>query len=90
MMTNEEMIVERGVRAQEVLTNPTMQLVVDDLVRIITDTFLASKPEDHEERKRAYYAYQGVKDMIGLLNQMVAAKDQVIAANKAKEEDEGN
>lgn len=89
-MTNEQ-IVERGMRAQEVLTNPTVSLVVDDLIKIITDTFLSSLPEDHEARKRAYYAYQGVKDVVGLLNQMVAAKDQVIAAQRAKEEeDEGN
>lgn len=90
-MTNEQ-IIERGIRAAEVLTSSTVQLVVDDLVKIITDSFLGSAPDDEEGRKRAYYAYQGVKDVIGLLNQMVAAKDQIIAAERAKEinEDEGN
>lgn len=88
-MTNEE-IVERGIRAQEVLTNPTVSLVVDDLIKIITDSFLTSEPQDEEARKRAYYAYQGVRDIVGLLNQMVAVKEQIIAAQKASEEDEGN
>lgn len=87
----EEQIVERGLRAQEVLLNPTVGLVVDDLIRIITDTFLSSKPEDDDARNRAYYAYQGVRDVVGLLNQMVAAKEQVIAAQRAQEDiDEGN
>ena len=88
-MTNEE-IVERGLRAQEVLTNPTVSLVVDDLIKIITDSFLTSDPQDEDARKRAYYAYQGVRDIVGLLNQMVAVKEQIIAAQKANEEDEGN
>lgn len=88
-MTNEE-IVERGIRAQEVLTNPTVSLVVDDLIKIITDSFLTSEPQDEEARKRAYYAYLGVRDIVGLLNQMVAVKEQIIAAQKASEEDEGN
>lgn len=87
----EEQIVERGLRAQEVLLNPTVGLVVDDLIRIITDTFLSSKAEDEDARQRAYYAYQGVRDVVGLLNQMVAAKEQVIAAQRAQEDiDEGN
>ena len=86
-MTNEE-IIERGIRAQEVLTSPTVQLVVDDLIKIITDGFLSSPPEDEDMRRRSYYAYQGVRDVVGLLNQMVAAKDQVIAATKANEEQE--
>lgn len=89
MMTNEE-IVERGIRAQEVLTNPTVQIVVDDLIRILTDSFLMTTPEEDEKRRQIYYAYLGVKDVIGLLNQLVAAKDQVVAAEKAKEENEGN
>jgi hypothetical protein len=89
-MTNEE-IVERGIHAQEVLTNPTVQIVVDDLIKIITDSFLGSAPHDEDARKRAYYAYQGVRDVVGLLNQMIAAKDQVIQAVKANEEiEEGN
>ena len=94
MMTNneasQEHIVERGIRAQEVLTNPTVQLVVDDLIRILTDSFLMTTPEEEEKRRQIYYAYLGVKDIIGLLNQLVAAKDQVIAAVKAEEENEGN
>lgn len=89
MMTNEE-IVERGIRAQEVLTNPTVQIVVDDLIRILTDSFLMTTPEEDEKRRQIYYAYLGVKDVIGLLNQLVAAKDQVVAAEKAREENEGN
>lgn len=87
---NDEYLVERGVRAQETLTNPTIGLVVDELVKMITDTILGSSPEDAQARERAYYAYQGVKDIVGLLNQWVAVKDQIIAANKANEDNEGN
>lgn len=88
-MTNEQ-IVERGIRAQEVLTNPTVQQVIDDLIRILTDTFLMTQPDEEEKRRQVYYAYVGVKDIIGLLNQLVSAKDQIIEAQQAEDETEGN
>ena len=90
MMTEDD-IVERGIRSQELLLNATMAYVVDELIKEINNTFLMSAPEDEGVRQRAYYAYQGVKDIVGLLNQWVAAKDHIIAARDAANDDiEGN
>lgn len=88
-MTNEE-IVARGIRAQAVLTDATIGQAVDELIRATNDTFLLSKPEQTAEREQAYYMYQGIRDLVGLLNQWVWAKEQIMQAQTASEEIEGN
>jgi hypothetical protein len=77
-MTDQE-VVERGIRAEHLLKDETFQLVVDDLVKLLSDMFLTSKPEEQDKRQNVYFAYQGVNDVVSLLNQMVAARLEVEA-----------
>lgn len=89
-MTEDE-IVERGIRSQEVLINPTVSYVIENLINEITSTFLSSLPDQEDARQRAYYAYQGVRDIVGLLNSWVAVKDQIIKAREAElDNEDGN
>lgn len=84
-MTQDE-IIERGINAEHLLKNMMFQQTVQELVRIISESVLMTKPEDSKLREQYYYAYQGINDVVGLLNQMVAAKLEQEQAIKAAEE----
>lgn len=84
-MTENDLI-ERGIRAQAVLTDPTIQQAINDLIEAIKNEILVTKPEENDKRERFYFAYQGIADVIGLLNQMVAVRVQIEEQRKAAEE----
>lgn len=84
-MTDQE-VIERGIRAEHVLRDETFQLVVQDLVKLLSDMFLTSKPEDEQKRTHIYYAYQGLNDVVSLMNQMVAARLEAEARLNETEE----
>lgn len=79
-------MIERGIRAEALLKEPMTQEVVNDLVNLIRDSLLTTKPEEKEQRERLYYAYQGLNDLIGLLNQMVAIRLEIEKSRNAADE----
>lgn len=85
-MTDNE-IIERGIRAEHVLKDETFNLVVQDLVKLLSDMFLTSKPDEEQKRSHVYFAYQGLNDLVSLMNQMVAARLEVEARLNATEEE---
>ena len=86
-MTDEE-VVERGIRAEHLLINETFQHSVQDLVKLLSESVLTTAPEDKDRRERIYYAYQGLNDLVGLLNQFVSARLEVEARLKQAEDEE--
>lgn len=84
-MTENELI-ERGIRAEVLLKDATMQEVVNDLVNLIRDNLLTTKPEESAQRERLYFSYQGLTDLIGLLNQMVAIRLEIEQRRNADEQ----
>ena len=77
-MTDQE-VLERGIRAEHLLKDETFQLAVQDLIKLLSDMFLTSKPEENDKRQNIYFAYQGLNDVVSLLNQMIAARLEVEA-----------
>jgi hypothetical protein len=82
----ENELIERGIRAEILLKDATMQEVVTDLVNLLRDSLLTTKPEEKEQRERIYFAYQGLNDLIGLLNQMVSIRLEIEKQRNADEE----
>ena len=83
---NEEALVSRGLRAQELLQNDTFAQAFKDLIDYSLNAFLTSKYEDEKLRESAYYQAQAVQQVTGLLQQWVAIKEQIIANNDSVEE----
>lgn len=83
---NDEALVTRGLRAQELLQNPTFELAFKDLIDYSLNAFLTSKYEDEKIREAAYYQAQAIQQVTGLLQQWVAIKEQIIANNDSVEE----
>lgn len=84
-MTDQE-VIERGVRAEILLRDETFQRTVEDLVKLLSDSVLTTAPDEQTKRERIYFAYQGVNDIVSLLNQFVATRLEVEARLNAEEE----
>lgn len=82
----EEYLVNRGVRAEELLKNDVFSQAFKDLIDYYLNTFLTSRPEDEKIREAAYYQSQAIQQVTGLLNQWVTIKEQIIAQNDSVEE----
>ena len=72
-------LIDRGVRAEELLKNDTFSAAVKDVVDMNINVWLNSKDDDAKLREAAYYAAQGINNVIGVLNQYVAIKEQIVA-----------
>lgn len=72
-------LIDRGVRAEEVLSNETFCNVVKDVVDNCIAAFLNSNPEDEKIRSVSYYQAQAMNQVIGVLQQWVSIKEQILA-----------
>lgn len=83
---NEEYLIARGNRAEELLRNDTFALAFKDMIDYNLNAFLTSRPEDEKQREYAYYQVSAIQQITGLLQQWVAIKEQIIANNDSVEE----
>lgn len=77
-MTNEELL-RRGNGAQELLDNESFRQVTKDLMDYYISAILQSNPADKENRENAYFCSRALQDLISVLNQWSAVKDQIIS-----------
>ena len=82
-MTNEE-IIERGLAAASLLSDPTFQSVVRDLCYEQFCVFQETKPEDTQSREISYNLYQGLKAIEAELTTRIQMKDRVVEAIDAE------
>lgn len=82
---NEEMMINRGTAAVELMDNPTFQAAAKELMDIYFNTYLNTAPIDKEAREAAYYQSRALQDIFAVLNQWVSAKDNILEACKASE-----
>lgn len=76
---NEQSLVDRGVRAEELLQSDTFSSAVKDIIDYHLNVFITSKPEDEKLREAAYYQSNAIQQVIGVLQQWVAIKEQIVA-----------
>ena len=82
---NDQQLIDRGVSAQELLSNETFQNLSKELLDHYIATFLATSPEDSNGRNSAYFQCRALQDLIAVLQQWVYVKDNII--NKTSEEE---
>jgi hypothetical protein len=82
---NDEQLVQRGVSAQELLDNPTFHDLYKELLDHYVSTILSSSPNDEAIRSSSYFQCRSLQDLIALLQQWAAVKDNII--NNPIEED---
>lgn len=77
-------LVDRGIRADELLKNDTFCIAVKDVVDQCIQAWLNSG-EDAKLREAAYNAAQGMNNVVGVLQQWVAIKEQILAEEANQE-----
>lgn len=71
-------LIDRGIRAEELLKNETFSTAVKDVVDQCIQAWLNSG-EDAKLREAAYNAAQGMNNVVGVLQQWVAIKEQIVS-----------
>lgn len=71
-------LIDRGVRAEELLKNDTFATAVKDVVDQCIAAWLNSG-EDAKLREASYNAAQGINNVVGMLQQWLAIKEQILA-----------
>lgn len=82
---NDQQLIDRGVSAQELLSNITFQSLSKELLDHYIATFLATAPEDSNGRNSAYFQCRALQDLIAVLQQWVYVKDNIINKNSEEE-----
>jgi hypothetical protein len=85
-----EDVIERGLAAASLLSDPTFQDVIKSLGIECFASFVESKPEDAPRREDTYNLYRGLQAIEGELLQRIHAKEEAVKALDADqvEEDE--
>lgn len=81
-----EQIIERGLAAASLLSNPTFQSVIKDLCYEQFCVFQETRPEDTQGREISYNLYQGLKAIESELTARVQQKDTEVDAIDAENE----
>ena len=87
-MEDQNSLIRMGEEAEALLKAEIFNKTVNGLVDASFQSFCNSKPEDKEQRERAYAHYRALVDIVATLQQRVAIKDEIVA--KAADTQEGN
>lgn len=83
-MTEQELI-DRGSAARGILDDATFQAVYKTLIDIYLNTLVQTAPNDEKSRESAYYQIRGLQDMVGIMNQWIIEKDNILESRKETE-----
>lgn len=83
-MNQEQLMIERGTAAQELLNSQVFQAVSQALMDVYVGAFIQTAPEDEKTRSAAYFQSRALQDIHAMLNQWVAIKDNIMdSANES-------
>ena len=73
----EQDMLDRGVRAEELLSSEVFGLAIKDVIDYHLNVFLTSKPEDVKLRESSYFQANAIQQVIGVLQEWVAIKESI-------------
>lgn len=73
----EQDMLDRGVRAEELLSSEVFGLAIKDVIDYHLNVFLTSKPEDEKLRESSYFQANAIQQVIGVLQEWVAIKESI-------------
>ena len=77
-------LIERGTAAEALLADQAFNAVINDLLNYYVQTLIQTTPDQEKQRDAAYFQTRAVNDVVSVLRQWVAIKDQLI--NSEQEE----
>lgn len=78
MDNNDQLLIERGNAAQEILENPAFSSVINELLNLYAQTCMNSAPHQKEARESSYFQSRAVNDVVSVLRQWAIIKDQLL------------
>lgn len=75
-------LIERGTAAEVLLSDQAFNSVINDLLNYYVQTLIQSSPDQEQQRNAAYYQTRAVNDVVAVLRQWVAIKDQLISSEQ--------
>lgn len=75
-MTDDETEVV-GTFADELITHPYFEKIVDEFQRSAAQQFLDTIPPAGSEREEIYYTYNGAKAFLTFMRNLIASKDKI-------------
>lgn len=85
-MEQDSNFIERGNAAEHLLQSPTFMSVANTLMDTYMQDILRSDPKDTQAREVGYAQARAVQDIVGILNQWLTVRDQIIANSQPYEE----
>ena len=88
-MEKEEMLIQQGEAADNLLKSDSFNNVVNSLVEATFQSFVNSNVEDTAGREKTYNHYRALVDIVNTLRQRVTVKDEIEAKqnDNSKEEE---
>lgn len=83
---NDQFLIERGLAAEEILNLPVFATAVSDLLNYYMQSLINSPPDQKDARENAYFQSRAINDVVALMRQWAAIKDQIL--NSALEEND--
>lgn len=75
--TEEALLIERGMAAENLLRDPTFGSVLNTLMQQYLQTLMATGPEQEQVRNACYYSTKAVQGIEATLNEWLAIKEQI-------------
>lgn len=82
----EDRMMELGSYCESFLAHPTFQDLCAEFDKSTVQSMLATKPTDADDREHMYFTFQGAQQFIGFMQQLVQAKDKLIAADDEQDD----
>ena len=79
-------LIERGTAAEALLSDQAFNAVINDLLNYYVQSLINSTPDQEQLRSSAYYQSRAINDVVAVLRQWVAIKDQLL--NSEQEEND--
>lgn len=78
-------LIERGTAAESLLSDQAFNAVINDLLNYYVQTLINSTPDQDKQRDAAYFQTRAVNDVVAVLKQWVAIKDQLISSEQEED-----
>lgn len=82
----EEQLYAKGVDVKALMENATVTQAIEDISSALKDAMAATNPAEADKREAYYYTHRGLLELVALLNNYMAVKEQLDADIEAQDD----
>ena len=86
MQDADTIAIEKGIRAEALLSNPTFAETINSLSDEYSNAIINTSPQEAQKREQLYYAHRGLMDIIAHLHQAQVVRQETEERLKAEQE----